>query len=362
MAHAERWMLLGADAPFARPALALRGVLPVQARCLPGVLFGLRWALERRANDISHFMTALVESRVIAFVRVGRVEREKEHSSCRAKSLLNAWRMPSWPEAFGREDDEASASLGDCVAAFFFAGAHKGSDSRASRADAGGVFGEGEPFGRILCELSRAFEGCYDRHVENRGVSVCEPFAPGKIDARYATEEAGVFMAKISARRVFFDVLPEGGELAAFFDDPVVPRFFKDVRRSGAGAPLRRTRRVLRIAASAAQFPVCSSKRFQKLAHQYAERHRLFHILDFYQEVDVVGHNDEGRDFVEASPFKMKASDNGIESLGGFVRDKAGWSDLGKRFRTLERFQGDHIKVRRFVIKTVKASHALIIS
>jgi hypothetical protein len=35
---------------------------------------------------------------------------------------------------------------------------------------------------------------------------------------------------------------------------------------------------------------------------------------------------------------------------------------LRKRFRTLERFQGDHIKVRRFIIKTKKPSHALIIS
>jgi hypothetical protein len=35
---------------------------------------------------------------------------------------------------------------------------------------------------------------------------------------------------------------------------------------------------------------------------------------------------------------------------------------LGKYFYTLESFQGDHIKVRRFVIKTEKTSHALIIS
>ena len=362
MAHAERWMLLGADAPFARPALALRGVLPVQARCLPGVLFGLRWALERRANDISHFMAAFVESRVIALARIGRIQRKEEHSSRRAKSLLNAWRMPSWPEAFGREYDQFASSLGDCVAAFFFAWAHESADARTSRPDAFCRRGERPPFARVGNELARTLERRYYRKIKERRIAVGEPFAPGKIDARYATEEAGVFMAKISARRVFFDVLPEGGELALLLDNPVMPRFFKDVRRSGAGAPLRRTRRVLRKAASAAQFPVCSSKRFRKLAHQYAERHRLFHILDFYQEVDVVGHNDEWRDFVEASPFKVKASDNGIEGFGDFIFNKAGRSDLGKRFRTLERFQGDHIKVRRFVIKTKKPSHALIIS
>jgi hypothetical protein len=58
----------------------------------------------------------------------------------------------------------------------------------------------------------------------------------------------------------------------------------------------------------------------------------------------------------------MKVSDNGIESLGDFIFNEAFRPDLRKSFRSLERFQGDHIKVRRFVIKTVKPSHALIIS
>ena len=307
-------------------------------------------------------MTTFIESRVIAFVRVGRVEREKEHSPCRAEAFFYSRRVPSFAESFGREDDETSAGFGDCVAAFFFAGAHEGSDSRASRPDAVRRRGERPPFVRVWDELARTFERRYYRKVDERRIAVGEPFAPAELDGRDSAEKAFVFLAEISALRVFFDVAPEGGELAALFDNPVVPRFFKDVRRSGAGTPLSRTWRVLRIAASAAQFPVCSSKRFRKLAHQYAERHRLFHILDFYQEVDVVGHNDEWRDFVEASPFKVKASDNGIEGLGDFIFNKAGRSDLGKRFRTLERFQGDHIKVRRFVIKTEKTSHALIIS
>lgn len=307
-------------------------------------------------------MTTFIESRVIAFAGVGRVEREKEHSPSCAEALFYSRRVPPFAESFGRENDEASASIGDCVAAFFFAWAHEGSDSRASRPDTLCCRGERPPFARVGNELARAFERRYYRKVKERRVAVGEPFAPAELDGRHATKEALVFLAEMGADRVFFDVAPEGGELAAFFDDPVVPRFFKDVRRSGAGAPLRRTRRVLRKAASAAQFPVCGSKRFRKLAHQYAERHRLFNILDFYQKVDVVGHNDEGRDFVEASPFKMKASDNGIEGFSDFIFNKAGRSDLGKRFHTLERFQGDHIKVRRFVIKTVKASHALIIS
>ena len=313
-------------------------------------------------NNIAHFMTTFIESRVIAFASASRVKREKEHSPSCAEALFYSRRVPSFAESFGREDDEASASFGDCVAAFLFACAHKGSDARTSRPDALCRRGESPPFARVGNELARTLERRYYRKVEKRRVAVGEPFAPAELDGRDSAEKAFVFLAEISALRVFFDVAPEGSELAALFDNPVVPRFFKDVRRSGAGAPLRRTRRVLRKAASAAQFPVCSSKRFRKLAHQYAERHRLFHILDFYQEVDVVGHNDEWRDFVEASPFKVKASDNGIEGLGDFIFNKAGRSNLGKRFRTLERFQGDHIKVRRFVIKTKKPSHALIIS
>ena len=307
-------------------------------------------------------MTTFIESRVIAFASASRVEREKKHSPCCAEALFYSRRMPSFAESFGREDDEASSGLGDCVAAFLFAWAHEGSDSRASRSDAFCRCGERSPFARVGNELARAFERRYYRKVKERRIAVGEPFAPAELDGSDATKEALVFLAEMCADRIFFDVAPECGELSAFFNNPVVPRFFKDVRRSGAGAPLRRTRRVLRKAASAAQFPVCSSKRFRKLAHQYAESNRLFHILDFYQEVDVVGHNDEGRDFVEASPFKMKVSDNGIEGFGDFIFNKAGRSDLRKRFRTLERFQGDHIKVRRFVIKTKKTGHALIIS
>ena len=307
-------------------------------------------------------MTAFVESRVIAFASAGRVEREKEHSPCRAEALFYSRRMPSFAESIGREDDEASTGFGDCVAAFFFAWAHKGPDARASRPDALCRRGECPPFARIWDELARTLERRYYRKVKKRRVAVGEPFAPAKLDGRDTAEEALVFLAEIGALRVFFDVAPEGGELAAFFDDPVVPRFFKDVRRSGAGAPLRRTRRVLRKAASAAQFPVCSSKRFRKLAHQYAESNRLFNILDFYQKVDMVGHYDKGRDFIKASPFEMKASDNGIQGLGDFIFNKAGRPDLGKCFHSLERFQGDHVKVGRFVIKTKKTSHALIIS
>lgn len=307
-------------------------------------------------------MTTFIESRVIAFASSGRVEREKEHSPCRAEALFYSRRVPSFAESFGREDDETSAGFGDGVAAFFFAWAHEGSDSRASRPDAVRRRGERTPFARVFYKLARTFERRYYRKVEKRRVAVGEPFAPAELDGRYTTKEVLVFLAEVGADRIFFYIAPERGELAAFFDNPVVPRFFKDVRRSGTDAPLSRTRRVLRIAASAAQFPVCSSKRFRKLAHQYAERHRPFYILDFYQEVDVVGHNDERRDFVEAPPLKVKVSDNGIESLGGFVLNKALWSDFRKNFYILERFQGDHIKVRRFIIKTKKPSHKHIIS
>ena len=226
-------------------------------------------------------MTTFIESRVIAFASAGRVKREKKHSPCCAEALFYSRRVPSFAESFGREDDEASASLGDCVAAFFFAWAHKSSDSRASRPDALRRRGERPPFARVGNELARTFKRRYYRKVDERRVAVGEPFAPAELDGRHATEEALVFLAEMGADRIFFDVAPESGELAALFDNPVVPRFFKDVRRSGAGAPLSRIRRVLRKAASAAQFPVCSSKRFRKLAHQYAESNRISTSLIF---------------------------------------------------------------------------------
>ncbi|MBP3406486.1 MAG: hypothetical protein J6N18_10315 [Kiritimatiellae bacterium] len=63
-------------------------------------------------------MTAFVESRVIAFARIGWIEREKEHSSCSAEALLYSRRMPSFAESFRREDDKITAVFCDDVALF----------------------------------------------------------------------------------------------------------------------------------------------------------------------------------------------------------------------------------------------------
>ena len=182
-------------------------------------------------------MTAFVESRVIAFASAGRVEREKEHSPCRAEALFYSRRMPSFAESIGREDDEASTGFGDCVAAFFFAWAHKGPDARASRPDALCRRGECPPFARIWDELARTLERRYYRKVKKRRVAVGEPFAPAKLDGRDTAEEALVFLAEIGALRVFFDVAPEGGEL--------------HTGNCAADAAFRKTRRVLRSGAPA---------------------------------------------------------------------------------------------------------------
>ena len=85
---------------------------------------------------IAHFMTAFVESRVIAFAGIGWIEREKEHPPCSAEALLYSRRMPSFAESFRREDDKITAVFCDDVAAFLFAWAHKGADSGAAGADA----------------------------------------------------------------------------------------------------------------------------------------------------------------------------------------------------------------------------------
>ena len=310
-------------------------------------------------------MATFVESRVIAFASVGWVEREKEHSPCRAEALFYSRRMPSFAESFGREDDEASASLGDCVAAFFFAWAHESADAGAAGSDALCRRGERPPFARVGNELARTLERRYYRKVEKRRVAVGEPFAPAELDGSDATKEALVFLAKISARRVFFDVLPEGGKLALLLDDPIVPIWGEDVwwRRRAVRRTLRKkpfVGRVLRRAASAAQIPVCAAKSLRKLAYQHSERHSFRSVFYLDQEVDMIRHDHEGRDFFEAAPFVVESANDCLESTGGFVLDESVRADFGKGLDPLDRFQGDHVIKRRFVVEIEETGHTKI--
>ena len=67
------------------------------------------------ANEVDHFMAAVVEHLFRRLVRVSLVERKKEHAPLCAKPLLLSWRMPTGAETFGRENYPLSAGLGVCT-------------------------------------------------------------------------------------------------------------------------------------------------------------------------------------------------------------------------------------------------------
>ena len=313
-------------------------------------------------------MAAFVESCVIAFARVGGIERKEKHSSCSAKAFLYSRRMPARAKSLGSENNQFAAGLGDCITTLFFARAHESSDASSARTDAGCFFNEGQPFGRPLHEFPRAFEWCNNRYVENCSVSVCEPFSPSESDARYSPKEAGVLVANICTRRIFFDVSSEGCELAFLFDDPIVPVGREDVARrsgqlqnltwrSGRGAARRCGRVLLWVAVPTHDSPIFSRKGAGELPHQDWQAFALRDVFDFDKKVDVVWHYHEGRYFFQAVPFVMEGANNRFECNCGLVFDKVIWSDFRKRTNSLECFQGDHVIKRRFVVEIEETSH-----
>ena len=75
----------------------------------------------------------------------------------------------------------------------------------------------------------------------------------------------------------------------------------------------------------------------------------------------MVGHDGEGRDFIEAAPLEMKAFYGLGEGLCQIVFYEALGPDLGKRLKPLKPFKGNHIEIGRLVVKSFEANHGDIL-
>ena len=197
---------------------------------------------ELEGGEIDHLVAARVELFLRRQSRVGGVKRKEEHAALGAELLLVARRMPACAEAFGREDDECSAGLGDGVADGFLKRAHESRDACAARADARG-------FGENRRGLLGVDCGC-------AGVDATRPRAGG----------------------VFFDVASKGGELPGFLDDPIVPVFFEnrvcrpEVTDAAATRKTLRGRVLRRRTAPLRDSPIFVRKIARKLPDECRER------------------------------------------------------------------------------------------
>ena len=317
-------------------------------------------------GEVDHFMTAFVQLFSCRLACARLVEREKEHAALGAEALFVAGRVPAKGKAFWREHDEFSAGLGDRVAASLFERAHEGGEPCAAGADSRGGFERGVPSVAALGGGAVSLEGRYDGQAQYFGVAVGEPLAAEKLDRLDALKEAGVGLARPGAGGVFANVAAKGGELAVALDDPVMPGGFEDVAR--LRATLRRravcktlSRRVVLVGGLADSLPIRGSEGFRELAYQHAKGYAVWRGLYLHHQMKVVGHDGEGRDFVEASPFEMKGFYDLDEGSRKIVFDEAIRPDSGKRLQPLKPLKGHHIEVWRFVIETFEANHGDIL-
>ena len=318
-------------------------------------------------------MTALVQLFSRRLARARLVEREKEHAALGAEALFVAGRVPARGKAFGREHDELSAGLGDRVAASFFERAHECREPSTAGADSRGGFDRGVPGVAVLGGCAVALEGRYDGHAQYRGVAVGKPSAAEKLHRLYALEKPRVGFSRPCARGVFANVAAKGGELALALHDPVMPGGLEDVARLRATLRRRAVCRtctravgeardgVLRVGGLADSFPICGSEGFRELAYQYAKSYAIGRGLYLHHEVDVVGHDGEWRDFIEAAPLEMKAFYGLGEGLCQIVFYEAFGPDLGKRLKPLKPFKGNHVEIGRLVVKSFEANHGDIL-
>lgn len=182
------------------------------------------------------------------------------------------------------------------------------------------------------------------------GIAVGEPGTSEKFDCRDALEKRGVGVAVSGPGGIFADVTAEGGELAGAFYDPVVPGFGKD--RAGAEAWGK--------APGGAGLAVGLREGLFQLPDQDGKRFASGDRLEFQEQVDVVGHDDEGGDFLEALPLEMEVLDDGVEGAGEVVFDEAVGADFGECGKPFQTFEGHHVEEGRRVVEMVEAHGKIV--
>ena len=332
-------------------------------------------------------MAPFIESLSRGLVSGSLVEGKKEHASLGAEALLLARRMPSGSESLRREDNPFSAGLRDCVAAFFFEGAHECGNSCTAGADAGGTGNEVVPFSRAGFGCAMPFDGLKHGQFEDVGVTIGEPLVAEKSHAPYCAEELCVALAQRGAHRVFSNVASKCRELPVSLDDPIMPVFVDDVagwcfaalaaslrRRAGrntrrAGRNTRRagrnTRRAGRALRGVARCRVCGNdppvfvaQCFRQLVHDYAECHAIGRGFYLDHQMNVVGHYDEGRNWFDAPPFLMKCADDSLERNGNDVaHEKPVFCDSRKVGKPRQALERHHVEERCLVVKIEESGH-----
>ena len=312
-------------------------------------------------------MTALVELFLGRLARARLIEREKEHAALGAEAFLVAGRVPARREAFGREHDEPSAGLGDCVAACLFERAHEGREACAAGSDPRGGFERGVPGVAAFGCCAVAFEGRYHRQAQYLGVSVGEPSAAKELDGLDTPKELRVGLSRPGAGGVFANVAAKGGELAVALHDPIMPCGGEDrggpSGRADVTARSRTLHCVLRGAAMSGSvrsdnLPIFCGEGLFELVDVAAKRLAFRVVFYLHHEMKVVGHDREWRDFIEAAPLEVKATNDFGEGSRQIVFDEAIWPDFGKCLKALKPLKGHHVEIWRAVVETFEANHA----
>ncbi len=315
------------------------------------------------ANYIAHLMTTLIEHRFVWFMGIGGIKRKEEHASLCAKLFLVSWRVPARAKSFGRKNYPLSSSFRNQIAACFFARTHESSNSGSTRADAFGYCGKSVPFWRFPNQLSRALERNDNRQVEDLRIAVGEPLASAKFDFANLPKVLAIGVAQPSSGRILLDITAKGGELTAFFDNPIVPLGFENRRQRLRRRATRKTRAGFACSGVCRyDAPIFGAQGLCELADQDSQGDAVWRLLDFNQQMKMVGHYYERRNLIEASPFQVETLDNRGEGLGKFVFYKLICPDSGKVNQSLDSFQGYHIEIWRFIIKTEKPGHVGIIA
>lgn len=330
----------------------------------------LRFAGRKRSiGEIYHFVAALVERPVTRLLCVCRIKREKEHASLGAVFLLVSRRMPTRPKALGRENDKLSTGFGNRVTDLLFERAHESRYARSARANARS-FGENRfGFARVERSSTMAFESVKNGKIKNLKIPVPEPTMSKKLDFTNRLEESAVYAAQMGASGIFFNIIAKRRELAAFFDDPIVP-IGGENRAFGpevvVTATTRRTLRgggvLRRRAATLRNRPILFREFSRKLPDKSWERFLLLGTLKLNHQMKMVRHNNEGRNLFDTGPFCGKARNDRSKLSCQLVFDEfAIRADVGKVSETITPFKRYHIIKWRCIIESKEPSHEDVI-